>query len=457
PEPEPELELEPEPGLEPEPEPEAEPEPEWEPEVASDPELEAEPEPGSVAMPAPPSRSPFGSASDWGTDAGEDWGGPGRWPLPRPKVAPEASSARGAADVDDDVELADDVQLADEVEPAGADPDEIAVDVDAHAAGPEAQGANLPLVGRASRRPRPRAGAADDGVGPGAPPAWRGLGPQPAPPWDRRQQDDAPGETHLPGDTPPIDVGPDLPPAEHHGNVQAIGPLDAGEAVRLVFEERRGFRELGHADEDAATRVRRRGVLLVLLAIAVAGFVLSQWWVASRAGATFDVSAGFHAYRDGDFAAARRHWERLAAAGDPTAQFMLGYLAEAGLGAPWSARAAAAWYRTAAEAGHAEAAWRLGRLYEAGLGVAPDDGEARRWFRAAADGGHGEAAFAWATSWMRELGIVWARDGVEVWPAGVLDELSEAFERATALGFHEAAPYAASLAAARSAGLGSAP
>lgn len=209
--------------------------------------------------------------------------------------------------------------------------------------------------------------------------------------------------------------------------------------------------------DDDTLRGRRRGVLLVLLGVAIAGLVFSQWWVASRAGAAFDVGGGFHAYRDGDFAAARRHWGRLADAGDPTAQFMLGYLAEAGLGAPWSARAAAAWYRTAAEAGHAEAAWRLGLLYEAGLGVAPDDAEARRWFRLAADAGHGEAAFAWGRSWMRELGIVWARGGDEVWPGGVLDELAEAFERATALGFHEAAPYAASLSAARSGGLRSTP
>jgi len=236
-------------------------------------------------------------------------------------------------------------------------------------------------------------------------------------------------------------------------NVRSIAPFTSGSPAEPVIDDLDHLR----AFDDATPVRRRRGVLLALLAVAVAGFIFTQWWVASRAGAAFDVGSGFHAYRDGDFAAARQHWGRLAAAGDPTAQFMLGYLAEAGLGAPWSARAAAAWYRTAADAGHAEAAWRLGRLYEAGLGVAPDDAEARRWYRMAADGGHGEAAFAWARSWMRDLGIEWARDGVEVWPVGVLEELTEAFERATALGFHEAAPYAASLAAARSAGLGTAP
>jgi TPR repeat protein len=174
--------------------------------------------------------------------------------------------------------------------------------------------------------------------------------------------------------------------------------------------------------------------MLVLLAIAVVAFLLSQWWVASRASAAADAGAGFHAYRDGDFDAARRYWGAQAAAGDPAALFMLGYLAESGLGAPWSARAASAWYRAAAEGGHAEAAWRLGRLYEAGLGVAPDDAEARRWYRLAADGGHGEAAFAWGRSWMRELGIAWSRDGAQAWPAGVVEELAVAFERAASLG-----------------------
>ena len=267
-----------------------------------------------------------------------------------------------------------------------------------------------PVVGRAARRSR-RADTTSSGERP-VPVAWRGLGPEPA--------------------------GP-------------ARPADAPVPRRRETEP--SFVVSDPRLEPVAPHQRRRGVLLALLAIAVAGLVFAQWWVASRAGAAADASTGFHAYRDGDFAAARRYWGRLAAAGDPTAQFMLGYMAEAGLGAPWSARAAAAWYRAAATAGHAEAAWRLGGLYEAGLGVAPDDGEARRWFRAAADLGHGEAAFAWARSWMRELGMVWSRDGVATWPIGVLDELAAAFERAAALGFHEAAPYAASLAAARAAGL----
>jgi hypothetical protein len=269
----------------------------------------------------------------------------------------------------------------------------------------DAAGAAAP-VGRGGRRPRAVVMPVGDASAPRSVPlAWRGLGPEPAGP---ARPPDAPVPRRQEAD-PPIEI-PD-------------------------------------------PRRRRRAVMLGLLAIAVIAFLLSQWWVASRAGAAVDATAGIHAYRDGDFAAARRYWGAQAGAGDPAAQFMLGYLAEAGLGAPWSARAAAAWYRAAADGGHAEAAWRLGRLYEAGLGVAPDDGEARRWFRAAADLGHGEAAFALGRSWMRELGVVWFRDGTATWPVGVVEELTAAFARAADLGFHEAAPYAASLAAARVAGL----
>ena len=470
PEPEPEPVSDPEPDYEPEPEPDYEPEPEPDPEI----ELRAEAEPEEELVPPPeterpPSaRSPFGSASDWGTGDEGGWVSERTWSSSseRPVVVyPEDSGAETPPAPGDDL----DGSYAHEAPANQEDPD-------------------APLVGRASRRPKPRDAAGSDSERPDSP-AWRGLGRPPVLPWRAKPARGAPDGPDVVTDPDPIDVGP--PPGEEapagravqgsaaaspaapmpvrdpgarvpptpkkevasRSNVRSIAPFTSGSPAEPVA----GNRDHEPMANDVDPRRRRRGVLLVLLAVAVAGFIVSQWWVASRAGAAFDVGSGFHAYRDGDFAAARQHWGRLAAAGDPTAQFMLGYLAEAGLGAPWSARAAAAWYRTAADAGHAEAAWRLGRLYEAGLGVAPDDAEARRWYRMAADGGHGEAAFAWAKSWMRDLGIEWARDGVEVWPVGVLEELTEAFERATALGYHEAAPYATSLSAARSAGLGTAP
>jgi hypothetical protein len=334
-------------------------------------------------------RSKFTSTGEWVA------GDAGVWSTSRPP-RPSGEAGVWTPDADDDDEADGEVHVA----PPGDEGDDPIL--------PDARrDRGRPDVSRRTRRPQAVAmPVVDDASLPRqVPMAWRGLGPEPA--------------------------GP-------------ARPLDANLPRRVDLDE--------PIDDDEPRR-RRRGIMLILLAVAVVGFLLSQWWVASRAGAALDASAGFHAYRDGDFAAARRYWGAQASAGDPAAQFMLGYLAEAGLGAPWSARAAAAWYRAAADGGHAEAAWRLGRLYEAGLGVAPDDAEARRWFRRASDLGHAEAAFAWGRSWMRELGVVWGRDGVEVWPAGVIEELSTAFERAASLGFHEAAPYAASLATARAAGL----
>ena len=276
-------------------------------------------------------------------------------------------------------------------------------------------------IGRASRRPRgrfeerptdddatpdhgaphvePEASEASPPGARGVPTAWRGLG----------------------GD----EVGPARP-------VSARLPrrADAYEEPRFVFDE---------------PPVRRRVLLLAALGVAVVLFVLAQWWVASRAGAaSLDP---FEAYRAGEFAAARAVWDAEAAAGDPSARFMLGYLAEVGLGAPWSARTAAGWYRAAADVGHAEAMWRLARLYEVGLGVVPDTLEARRWYRAAAQAGHAEAAFAWGRIVLYDAGVALGAGAAPQVGAATAAEAATAFERATELGWHEAAPYAAAFRA----------
>ena len=218
----------------------------------------------------------------------------------------------------------------------------------------------------------------------GVPTAWRGLG----------------GEDH--GPARPVDA--QLP--------RRFGE-DFDERVRRV---------------SAARVARRRTAMLISLAIALGLFVLAQVWVAGRAAPAFD--AGLHRFRDADFGAAQRVWTQLAGAGDANAQFMLGYLSEAGLGRPWSARAAAAWYRLAADAGHAEAQWRLGGLYEMGLGVPHEPAAALRWWGAAAAGGHGEAAFRLGRA--RLEGVAGPSDA-----AGAL----AAFERALDLGWPAARPY----------------
>lgn len=173
-------------------------------------------------------------------------------------------------------------------------------------------------------------------------------------------------------------------------NPPSVPPGTAGDAA-----SRAAAVDAALAERQAARVTRRRTAMLVTLAVAIGLFVLAQAWVSGRAAPAFD--AGLHRFRDADFGAAQRVWLQLAESGDHNAQFMVGYLSEAGLGRPWSARAAASWYRMAADAGHAEAQWRLGRLYAEGLGVPYDLAQAARWWSAAADGGHAEAAFRLAT------------------------------------------------------------
>ena len=261
-----------------------------------------------------------------------------------------------------------------------------------------------PMVGPPAQAPTvPRAPARAPGVVPvpqpgartptGVPTAWRGLG------------------------------------AEDHGPAR---PVDAQLPRR--FEE--GYDE--RVRRVAAERVtRRRTGMLIALAVALGLFVLAQAWVAGRAAPAFD--AGLHRFRDADFGAAQRVWTQLAGAGDANAQFMLGYLSEAGLGRPWSARAAAAWYRLAADAGHAEAQWRLGLLYDMGLGVPHEPAAALRWWGAAAAGGHGESAYRLGRA--RLEGVAGPSD---------LGGALEAFERALDLGWPAARPYRDALLAASS-------
>jgi TPR repeat protein len=186
------------------------------------------------------------------------------------------------------------------------------------------------------------------------------------------------------------------------------------------------------AELEARRVVQRRTLMLWALVLAVVLFVVAQFWAAGRAATSFD--HGLLRYRDGQFAAARQVWSGLAAGGDAHAQFMLGYMSETGLGQSWSARAAASWYGLAAEQGHVEAQWRLGTLYDRGLGVPWSSADARRWWAFAAEGGHAEAAFALG----RSLFTV-PRTTADLQAARV------AFDRALALGWHEAATYAAVL------------
>jgi len=124
-----------------------------------------------------------------------------------------------------------------------------------------------------------------------------------------------------------------------------------------------------------------------------------------RARSSGSVAAGMRAYNDGDFALARRLWTPLAQAGDPRAQYMLGYMAENGQGRAWSNHDAAAWYRLAANQSYPQAQVALGKLYLRGMGVPRDPGQAAAQFQQAAAEGYGPAQFQYALALFHGTGV----------------------------------------------------
>lgn len=117
------------------------------------------------------------------------------------------------------------------------------------------------------------------------------------------------------------------------------------------------------------------------------------------------VAAGMRAYNNGDFAQARRLWTPLAQAGDPRAQYMLGYMAENGQGRAWSNHDAAAWYRLAANQSYPQAQVALGKLYLRGMGVPRDPGQAAARFQQGAEEGYGPAQFQYALALFHGTGV----------------------------------------------------
>lgn len=88
------------------------------------------------------------------------------------------------------------------------------------------------------------------------------------------------------------------------------------------------------------------------------------------------------------------YWfEKAAKAGDPQAQFEMGYLSEAGIGTSKDLERAAHWYQLASSGGLADAKANLGLLYFWGAGVAENKEMAALLFREAAEKGSGKAAY----------------------------------------------------------------
>lgn len=306
---------------------------------------------------------------------------------------------------------------------------------------------------------KPTQTGATVGASEGTPPAAEETAPTyghvpPLPDLDRWEVDDPwgepwrePGLAERPSEElddvteVPVPAADDEPPAVREEEPRAGDDLprddeDLPVAVRQTIEEW----PLPPAEGEVRPRPgvwvpegeRRplRPFLLVALGVAVVLFVLLQVMYASRGGSGGTYEDGLAAYRTGDFAAARATWERASAAGSPRADYMLGYLAQHGLGRPWSYREAAERYRSAADAGLPEAQLALGELYLEGLGVERDEAEGAAWVVRAADAGHAPALYRLGE--LRFHGVGVAQD---------FDAALEAFAAAADLGSGRAADF----------------
>lgn len=154
---------------------------------------------------------------------------------------------------------------------------------------------------------------------------------------------------------------------------------------------------------------RLRPYLLWSLVASIAVFLLLQYVMAGRmagAPAPSSFETGMAAYRGGDFGGARRALEPEAEAGNHLAQYYLGYMAQNGLGQPWSNAKAATYYRRAAEGGVAEAQLALGDLYLRGMGVERDDVIGASWYARAAALGNPQGQYEYGKLLLHGTGVV---------------------------------------------------
>ncbi len=131
-----------------------------------------------------------------------------------------------------------------------------------------------------------------------------------------------------------------------------------------------------------STRAGTNGARLALCGLLAVFCLLS-----ARAGAA-DMPAPVVTYGD-----AMRWYGQAAEAGDPEAQFYLGYIHDRGLRGANSLSEAIGWYRKAAAQGEVRAQFRLGLLFDSDPRLPRDPAEAQRWYEAAAAEGHAEAQF----------------------------------------------------------------
>ena len=104
-----------------------------------------------------------------------------------------------------------------------------------------------------------------------------------------------------------------------------------------------------------------------------------------------DLSDGWAAKDNGDYATVLNLWKPLAEQGNAEAQFVLGNLYDYGEGVNQDYREAVRLYRLAADQGHAKAQFNLGVMYANGEGVLQDNRKTHMWWNIARSNGHAKA------------------------------------------------------------------
>lgn len=218
----------------------------------------------------------------------------------------------------------------------------------------------------------------------------------------------------------------------------ARGPADGPVGARNSGFSNSGGAEAayGHLLGDPPREGPRLRVFLMWGLIAsIVVFLLLQFVMADRVRSGPPPSAfsvGLEAFRKGEFTSALRAWEPEAENGNAAAQYYLGYMAQNGLGQPWSNARAAGYYRRAAEAGLPEAQLALGDLYLRGMGVEQDEAQGAELYRRAAATGDAQGRFEYGK-------LLLHGKGVERDPRVALEQ----FQAAADAGLHVAADYVA--------------
>lgn len=123
----------------------------------------------------------------------------------------------------------------------------------------------------------------------------------------------------------------------------------------------------------------------------------------SAGSAVADVADGWIAYDAGDYATALRIFTDEASAGDPEAQYALGWMHANGIGVPENHMTALTWYEKAARQGHVDAQNSAGFIHDLGLAGPPNPDMAEYWY--------GEAAAQGSIVAQNNLAYRWSLDG----------------------------------------------